>query len=115
MQITTEIIYPFLSAIGASGILLYFIKRHYSTKDKAEADQIEALKDFFKKADISYETIKLLAYQRLSEEIEKLLDQGFATPAERKLLQALFDNYKKHGWNGDMDERLEKVYSLPTN
>jgi len=55
------------------------------------------------------------AYARLSEEIERLLDQGYATPAERRVLDEMYANYKAHGWNGDMDARLEKVYTLRTD
>ena len=51
----------------------------------------------------------------MSQEIERLLDQGYATPAERRVLDEMFANYKAHGWNGDMDARLEKVYRLRTD
>lgn len=27
----------------------------------------------------------------------------------------MYRNYKAHGWNGDMDARLEKVYALRTD
>ena len=65
--------------------------------------------------DNALETIRLLAYARMSEETERLLNQGYATPAERRVLDEMFKNYKAHGWNGDMDARLEKVYSLRTD
>ena len=68
-----------------------------------------------KKVEDALETIRLLAYSRMSEEIERLLTQGYATPAERRVLKEMFENYKSHGWNGDMDARLEKVYSLRTD
>lgn len=67
------------------------------------------------KLDTALETIRLLSYARLSEEIERLLTQGFATPQERHILDEMFKNYKAHGWNGDMDARLEKVYRLRTD
>ena len=51
----------------------------------------------------------------MSQEIERLLDQGYATPAERRILDEMYHNYKAHGWNGDMDARLEKVYRLRTD
>lgn len=68
-----------------------------------------------KEIKVSLETIRLLAYARMSEEIERLLDKGFATPAERRILDEMYQNYKAHGWNGDMDSRLEKVYALRTD
>ena len=55
------------------------------------------------------ETLRLLSYHRMSQEIERLLDQGYATPAERRVLDEMYANYKDHGWNGDMDARLRKV------
>ena len=71
--------------------------------------------ELLKKVEAALETIRLLAYSRMSEEIERLLTQGYATPAERRVLDEMFKNYKSHGWNGDMDSRLEKVYSLRTD
>ena len=53
-------------------------------------------------------------YARLSEEIERLLNKGYATPSERRILEEMYLNYKAHGWNGDMDSRIEKVHTLPT-
>ena len=44
-----------------------------------------------------------------------LLTQGYATPQERHILNEMFLNYKAHGWNGDMDARLKKVYALRTD
>lgn len=68
-----------------------------------------------KELETSLETIRLLAYARMSEEIERLLTKGYATPAERRILDEMYLNYKAHGWNGDMDARLEKVYGLRTD
>lgn len=68
-----------------------------------------------KEVKTSLETIRLLAYARMSEEIERLLDKGYATPAERRILDEMYLNYKAHGWNGDMDVRLKKVYALRTD
>ena len=61
------------------------------------------------------ETLRLLSYARMSQEIERLLTQGYATPSERKVLDEMYQNYKDHGWNGDMDARLAKVYALRTD
>ena len=38
-----------------------------------------------------------------------------STPAERRVLDEMYANYKDHGWNGDMDARLRKVYALRTD
>lgn len=121
-----ELVISLLSVVGINGILLFFIKRFFDRRDKKEAERLEEQKkkDEKREADqekmyeqirISLETIRLLAYARMSEEIERLLTQGYATPAERRILDEMYHNYKEHGWNGDMDARLEKVYALRTD
>ncbi len=97
------------------GVVLFLIKRYFSNKDKR--DEIRATQDnaMRKQVETGLETIRLLAYSRMSEEIEKLLSKGFATPAERRIIDEMYENYKAHGWNGDMDARLKKVYALRTD
>lgn len=115
-----------LSVLGSNGLLLFLVKRFFDRKDRKEEEAREASgqeekaqrveqEELLKKVETALETIRLLAYSRMSEEIERLLTQGYATPAERRVLDEMFKNYKSHGWNGDMDSRLEKVYSLRTD
>ena len=104
-----------LSMLGVGGILLFFIQRYFNRRDKREAERAAAMEARMVKLDNALETIRLLAYARLSEETERLLTKGFATPQERHILNEMFRNYKDHGWNGDMDERMEKVYALRTD
>lgn len=115
-----------LSVLGSNGLLLFLVKRFFDQKDKKEEEARQARKlgeaakrkeseELLKKVEAALETIRLLAYSRMSEETERLLIQGYATPAERRVLDEMFKNYKSHGWNGDMDARLEKVYSLRTD
>ena len=115
-----------LSVLGSNGLLLFLVKRFFDKKDQKEAEiqrqreqaeenQRQRNDELYRKVDNALETIRLLAYARMSEETERLLNQGYATPAERRVLDEMFKNYKAHGWNGDMDARLEKVYSLRTD
>lgn len=104
-----------VSALGVNGVLLFFIRRYFQRRDAARKKDAEATKAVLSGLGTAVETIRLLAYCRMSEEIERLLTQGYATPAERKVLEEMFANYKAHGWNGDMDARLEKVYRLRTD
>ena len=104
-----------LSMLGVGSILLFFIQRYFTRRDKREAEREAAMEARMAKLDAALETIRLLAYARLSEETERLLTKGFATPQERHILNEMFKNYKEHGWNGDMDERMEKVYALRTD
>ncbi len=115
-----------LSVLGSNGLLLFLVKRFFDKKDQREAEirrqreqaeenQRQRNDELYRKVNNALETIRLLAYARMSEEIERLLTKGYATPAERRVLDEMFKNYKAHGWNGDMDARLEKVYSLRTD
>lgn len=110
-----ELAISILSVLGTGGILLFFIKRFFDKKDKQEAKRNYDETAMMQEVKNSLETIRLLAYARMSEEIERLLTKGFATPAERRILDEMYHNYKAHGWNGDMDARLEKVYGLRTD
>lgn len=110
-----EVAVSILSALGVNGILLFFIKRYFDRKDAREKQTHERREAMLDRLDISMDTLLLLSYARMSEEIERLLDQGYATPTERRFLGEMFRNYKAHGWNGDMDARLEKVYHLRTD
>lgn len=115
-----------LSVLGSNGLLLFLVKRFFDRKDKKEEEARQARKreeeaqrkeheELFKKVEAALETIRLLAYSRMSEEIERLLTQGYATPAERRCLMRCSRITNHMDWNGDMDARLEKVYSLRTD
>lgn len=110
-----DIFISLLSVLGANGILLFFIKRYFSQKDKKEQVEHKKRESLYNRIEVSLETLRLLSYARMSQEIERLLTQGYATPSERKVLDEMYQNYKDHGWNGDMDARLAKVYALRTD
>ena len=110
-----ELLLALLSTLGLNGILLYFIKRYFSRRDRQEQEDREKRAQLYRRIDTSLETLRLLSYHRMSQEIERLLNQGYATPAERRVLDEMYANYKDHGWNGDMDARLEKVYAMRTD
>lgn len=110
-----EIAVSILSAVLSSGVVLFLVQRYFNRRDQREDADHAAREELYSKIEISLETIRLLAYHRMSEEIERLLTKGFATPSERRLLDEMHLNYKAHGWNGDMDARLAKVYQLRTD
>lgn len=60
------------------------------------------------------QTLAAVSYWVLSNELERLLSKGWASPEERRTLQILFDAYKANGWNGDMDARMERLLHMPT-
>lgn len=110
-----ELAVSLLALLGTDGIVLFFIKRYFDRRDARERVEKEKRELLFQRVDTALETLRLLAYHRMSQEIERLLDQGYATPAERRVLDEMYANYKAHGWNGDMEARLEKVYALRTD
>lgn len=110
-----EIFISIISSILSSGVVLFVVQRYFTRKDKREEKKEIEMNNLVTDIKTGLETIRLLSYHRMSQEIERLLDQGFATPAERRVLDEMFANYKEHGWNGDMDARLEKVYRLRTD
>lgn len=110
-----ELAVSLLSTLGINSIVLFFIKRYFDRRDSRERKDLERKEELFRRIDTALETLRLLSYHRMSQEIERLLDQGYASPAERRVLDEMYANYKDHGWNGDMDARLEKVYNLRTD
>ena len=109
-----ELAVGLLSAVLSSGLVLYLVQRYFSRRDRAEESHRQRQEEIYKKIDAGLETLRLLSYHRLSEEIERLLTKGYATPSERRVLDEMYANYKDHGWNGDMDSRLDRVYNLRT-
>ena len=60
-----------LSTLGAGGILLFFIKRYFDRRDAQEVSKNKEQEALMKEVKTSLETIRLLAYARMSEEIER--------------------------------------------
>lgn len=110
-----DLIINIFSLVGTSGLILFFVKRYFDKKDRQDATSREKKEKQEAQLNVALDTIRLLAYARMSEEIERLLTKGYATPSERKILDEMYHNYKAHGWNGDMDERLHKVYAMRTD
>lgn len=58
-------------------------------------------------------TIKALCYNCLSDKLNAIIAKGYATETDRRDVQVLYVAYHGEGWNGDMDDRLKKVFALP--
>lgn len=100
MKTAVTIIVAIIGSGAFTTIVQYLISQHLKDNES------EAL---MKK------TLAAVAYGVLSNELERLLTKGFATPDERRSLGVLFNAYKANGWNGDMDARMKKVYESPTD
>lgn len=112
----------FIGNILSSGLVIFFVQRHYAKKDaellKKQQEILEKQKidDKLKnKIENGLETLRLLSYTRISHEVERLKQKGYATLQDRAFLKELYENYKSHGWNGDMEAGMQDVRELPTN
>ncbi len=92
-----------LGSNGLWAVLTLIITRALNKKDK-NSDEWQLQKN----------TIALLMYQSFSDKIERVLDKGYATPSDRQDVKNMHIKYKENGWNGDMDERIKRLYALPT-
>ena len=110
-----EFLGQFLGMMLGSGLVSFAVQRYYAKKDRETEQERARKEETQKQIEVGLETIRLLAYYRMSHEIERLLNKGYATSQERKILGDMYANYKAHGWNGDMDERLHKVYKMRTD
>ena len=90
-------------AILGSNVLTAYITIKANRKDKEHDED-----------NLVMETLRVMMYYVMSLKIETLLDQGYATPTQRKEIKELHDLYHKHNWNGDMDSRISKIYASPT-
>mgnify|MGYP000105270414 FL=1 len=92
-----------LGSNGLWAVLTLIITRALNKKDKNSEEQ-----------QLQKNTIALLMYQAFSDKIERVLNQGYATPSDRQDVKNMHKKYKENGWNGDMDERIKRLYALPT-
>lgn len=92
MTTITAIIISVLGSNGLFTLIQYLINRNSTVKMTLEA----------------------VSYSMLSDRLEARLNAGYATPEQRKEMEILIKAYKKNGWNGDMDARIQRFYNLPT-
>lgn len=46
--------------------------------------------------------------------INKMLQTRNSSSRYRQDVKNMHKKYKENGWNGDMDERIKRLYALPT-
>lgn len=91
-----ELVTAVLTSNAVVGLVQFLITRHFTKKD------------------MTRKTLAAVTYSTLADKLERTLDRGYATPEQRRDIKVLYDCYKEHGWNGDMDARMNKVHGLPT-
>lgn len=118
-----EILFSVLSSVLSSSVVLFLVQRFFTKRDKKEEKAESERKGLYTKVEACVESIRLLYYYRVSDEIERLLNKGYATPADRRILEETVIGYrlmsKGSGQDlpseGDLEARLEKVYRLRTD
>lgn len=93
---TLELLGTVVTSNAVVGLIQYLLTRHFNKKDMTQ------------------KTLAAVTYSTLADKLERALDRGYATPEQRRDIKVLYDCYKEHGWNGDMDSRMSKVHALPT-
>lgn len=91
-----ELLATVVTSNAVVGLIQYLLTRHFNKKDMTQ------------------KTLAAVTYSTLADKLERALDRGYATPEQRRDIKVLYDCYKDHGWNGDMDSRMNKVHALPT-
>lgn len=76
-----EIITSLLTCLGANGILLFLVQRYFKRRDQREETDKEQKKELFRRIDTALETLRLLAYHRMSWAPYPELLVGFWSPA----------------------------------
>ena len=91
-----ELLATVVTSNAVVGLMQYLLTRHFNKKDMTQ------------------KTLAAVTYSTIADKLERALDRGYATPEQRRDIKVLYDCYKEHGWNGDMDSRMSKVHALPT-
>lgn len=99
---TNAFIVTILGTSSITWLIQFIVTRHFALKDEEK-----------KKDSVERKTLGAISYAMVSNEIDKLIDKGFATSEERRALEVLYDAYKANGWNGDMSARMEVVHRIP--
>lgn len=71
------------------------------------------LEKIFENKSKTRKTVKALCYNALSDKLNSIILKGYATEIDRRDVQVLFGAYHNEGWNGDMDDRMKRMYNLP--
>ena len=90
-----EIIGAIIGSNSIAALALYIVTRYNIKHDKISS------------------TLVAVTYSMLSDKIERLVERGYATSEERNDIEVLRKCYSGLGGNGDMEERISKVYALP--
>ena len=118
-----EILVSVLSSVLSSSVVLFLVQRFFNKRDMEEAKAKSERQGLYTKVEACIESIRLLYYYRVSDEIERLLNKGYATPADRRILEETVIGYRLMSKDadgnlpneGDLEARLEKVYHLRTD
>ena len=71
------------------------------------------LEKIFESKSKTRKTLKALCYNTLSDKLNSIIMKNYATETDRRDVHVLWSAYHNEGWNGDMDDRMNRVMNLP--
>jgi len=93
--IVFKIVIAVIGSNTAMGFVVWLMQRHLVRKDRFGS------------------TLAAVSYALLADRLERAHERGYANSEHRVDVSNLYKNYKGNGWNGDMDNRMQKFYDLP--
>lgn len=102
----------FLGIFG-NGIVQALLKRKWEKEDKKNDGMSDWQKDMAAKQDALQEVVDVLLYHSLADKLEYYRVRGWADDTDRREILSLHEMYRKRGFNGDMDSRMESFFRLP--
>lgn len=105
----TSLTETIIIAVLGSNALFTFITFLISRNDGKDA-KLQKIAD---QVQTNRETLSAFSYTLLADKLEHRIEKGYATKAHRREVKILFDSYRANGWNGDLEDLMEKFYDLP--
>lgn len=102
--------------ILGNGLLQTVLQRKWQKEDKKDekTEKKEAWQTALEeKCDAVQEVCDCLLYHTLADKLEYYRVRGWADDTDRREILSLHSIYKKRGFNGDMDVRMENFFKLP--
>jgi len=109
--------------VGGGGFVRWWLER--KDKLKSESNRLlnleteqdvtkDELKEQKRKDELILQTLSAVSYSILATKLYHYNEEkGYADAQDRREIEILWAAYKAHGWNGDMNSRIENFRKLP--
>lgn len=99
--------------ILGNGIVTTILKHKWEKEEKKADNKSEWQTKIEKSCEELQEVCDCLLYHTLADKLEYYRVRGWADDTDRREILSLHSAYKKRGFNGDMDSRMEAFFKLP--